>query len=184
MIDLNNIIKNGGATLTTDLQEVNFNDGFYVSLYGYEKTIDLNNIVEIWETLKEYQKIVKTFKKAFIGLWCYKNNLYIDITKHYTDKTKAKKEGLKNKQLSIYDVKNKKDVFLTNYYILYKVDKIKNDFIYVKEFTSLKDIKKALKLKNDVSIYHYIINSIDEQIDQLYKDNYIIVLDHDRPEND
>ena len=61
-------------------------------------------------------------------------------------------------------------------YILYKYNQFKNDYEYIKEYYTTKEIKEDFKntLKNDKSIYHYITNSI-ENIKKLLNDNYIII---------
>jgi len=177
---IKNIIDNGGETLTAKLEKATFKTGFYVSLYGFEKAIDKNNLNDIIKTIKEYQEKIKKYKNNnyFIGLWIYKDNCYIDITKHIESKKQAARFGRNNKQLSYYDIKNNKTIYLNNYYILYRYSKAFNDYRYIKEFTSVKDILKDIKLKNKNSIYHYIYNSI-EDVTQLLNDRYIIILDHD-----
>ena len=59
-------------------------------------------------------------------------------------------------------------------YILYKYNKFKNDYEYIKEYYNKKDILKDVKLKNKYSINHYVYNSIND-IKQLLNDRFIII---------
>ena len=166
------VLKNGGITLTSDLKESEIKEGYYISIIGYEKIIN-------FEDLKEYIEIYqnKLLKNEFIGLWYNDNKLYIDITSHLQDKKRAIQKGIKNKQLAIYDVKNKKDVdLLKDTYILYKYNKLNNDIKYIKEYFNIKDLQKEYNIKN---IYQYIIKDIDNIKDnfKLLNDKYIIIKD-------
>jgi len=179
MENLKQLIKNtilkGGNTLTSDLKESTEKKGFYVSLIGHEKTFLLNDIKNIEKTILKYQQLIKNKKNVFIGLWIENNLFYIDISKHYLNKQQAIKQGVKNKQLAIYDIKNNKSIYLKKYvYIIYKYNLINNDIVYYKEFNSLKDIKN--KEFNSLS-YNYLKESVTTDIDnikQLINNKYII----------
>ncbi len=65
-------------------------------------------------------------------------------------------------------------------YILYEYNQAKNDFVYLAEYYSIKELeeeekKKArIKVDNIKSIYHGITKSIDS-IKTLINDRYIII---------
>lgn len=166
------IIKNGGLTLKNDLKESEEKQGYYVSKIGKEKIINYD-ILE--ESIKEYQK--ELLKNEYIGLWVYNGALYIDITKHYKDKKEAIKNGIKNKQFAIFDIKNNCDIkLLKDTYILYKYNRFKNDIQYIKEYYSINDIKD---LFSDIKYIHQFINNSIDTLDlHILKDKYIIVKDN------
>ena len=167
----NELLKNGGLTLTEELQKATQKNGFYVSKIGYEKII---TIEELQKELDNYKS--KLLKNEFIGLWIDNNKIYIDIIKHYKDKKQALKMGIKNKQIAIYDITNNKSIYLQkDIYILYKYNNIKNDIIYLKEFYNINDLKNIFKVNN---IYQYINKNINnlENIKKL-NDRFIIIKD-------
>lgn len=97
---IKNIVQNNnGATLTSDLDNATIDNGYMVSLAGYEikTTIELLSS----EMLKEYQSIAKQHN-AFVGLWLDNNELYLDISVNIKDKQQALKMARDNKQLAIY----------------------------------------------------------------------------------
>lgn len=61
-------------------------------------------------------------------------------------------------------------------YILYQYNDFKNDYDYIMEYYSLKELqeKNNIQLKNKKSIYHYITDNIDN-IKQYLNDKYIII---------
>lgn len=172
---LNYYIKNG-CSLDKNLQEITKNDGFMCSIIGTEKTFTPDQIELIEKTIKEYQKILKA--SQYIGLWQHDGLVYIDISRHYTNKQDAIKNGILNKQLAIYDLSKNKDILLTKKtYILYKYNKIKNDIDYITEFTSIKDMETELQTSYN-TLKSYIIKSIDSPIKELLKDKYLIITDN------
>ena len=59
-LNINEIIKNGGATLTKELENANFTSGFMVSILGMERIYNKNGDLEqLKKDIKEYQKILK-----------------------------------------------------------------------------------------------------------------------------
>lgn len=106
--EIKEIIKNGGATLDTNLKNADLKNGYMVSMVGYENIISLDNLSsmeEIEETLNEYKRIAKR-NNAFIGAWVDDNKIYLDISKNYKRLVNAIKIGKKNKQLAIFDINN------------------------------------------------------------------------------
>lgn len=61
-------------------------------------------------------------------------------------------------------------------YIIYKIDKEKNDISFIKEYKSIKEIEKDYNIKNG---YHYIIKSLDKLTDKMHllNNNYVIFKD-------
>ena len=166
----NEILKNGGLTLTADYTKAQEKSGFYVSKLGCEKIIQFE---ELESCLLDYSK--KLLKNEYIGLWIDNGLLYIDISKHYKNKKEAIKTGIKNKQIAIYDIANNKSIYLLkDTYILYKYNAIKNDIIYLKEFYDIKQLKNTFKdIKN---VYQFINDEITDNM-HLLKDKYIIIKD-------
>jgi hypothetical protein len=173
--DLLNYIKNG-ATLDNNLQKITKNYGYMVSIIGMEKTFLPEQLEEIKNTIKEYQEKLKV--NQFIGVWNYEGLVYIDISRHYKNKQDAIKNGIINKQLAIYDLKNKCDIkLMKKVYILYKYNKIKNDITYIAEFKNVKTMEKELQTSYN-TLKSYIIKNIDEPLKELLKDRYVIVMDN------
>ena len=166
----NELFKNGGLTLTKELSKATEKSGFYVSKIGYEKIIQIE---ELEKELINYKS--KLLKNEYIGLWIDKNKIYLDISKHYKNKKEAIKQGIKNKQIAIYDIYNNNSIeLLKDTYILYKYNNIKNDIIYIKEYYNIKDLQKEFNINN---IYQFINKSINDKM-HLLKDKYIIIKDN------
>ena len=75
-----------GTTLYYNLQEINKNNGFMVSIMGMEKTFDPCDLTNIEKTIIDYQKRLKT--SQFIGCGNMMGlfiSIYQDITQ--TNKT-------------------------------------------------------------------------------------------------
>lgn len=72
--------------------------------------------------------------------------------------------------------KTKQDI-----YIIYSYDAFKNDYEYIREYTSIKELQEkeqdTFKLKNKKSIYHYIRQTIDTDNINLINNRYIIIKD-------
>lgn len=170
-----NGINNGGFTIDGNFKPIQEKKGYMVSLYGYEKTYSLNgDYKDLKADLMKYQAMVKQYKNIYIGLWIDNDLIYLDISKHYTSKKRAIQAGIQNDQLAVYDIAKNESVYLTiDTYILYKFNAITNDIQYIKEFTNINDLKKAVKVSN---IYNYINESVDE-VKHVLKDEFIIIKD-------
>lgn len=171
-------IKNGGFTIDKDLKEIQEKSGFMVSLYGFEKTYNINSnyMNDLIIDVLKYQELIKDKKNMFIGLWVDNDIVYLDLSKHYKNKQKAMLNGINNEQLSIYDIKNNSCIDLTkNVYILYAYNKATNDLQYITESTNINDLQrfsnKAIK-----NLYDYVTSDI-EAINNLLNDKYIIFRD-------
>ena len=60
-------------------------------------------------------------------------------------------------------------------YIIYKYNKFKNDFEYIKEYYKLEEIQKDYNINNRTSIYQYISKNIEKLKKCLLNDRYIII---------
>lgn len=169
---IDEIIKNGGATLTSTLENAELKNGFMVSEVGAEKTFELTDIEGIEKTLIEYAE--KISANQFVGAWVDDNKLYIDISRHYKSKKQALRVGADNKQLAIFDIANAESIYITkSVFILYAVDKALNDIRNVAEYSSLQDIEEEFNVKNG---RQYIIHNVDELVNaKLLKDRFTII---------
>ena len=108
---INEIIKNGGATLTSTLESAELKNGYMVSEVGAEKVFGLDKVEEIEKTLIEYAE--KITSNEYVGAWVDDGKLYIDISKHYKSKKQALRVGADNKQLAIFDIANAESIYIT-----------------------------------------------------------------------
>lgn len=169
----NEIIANGGLTLfNNDLMTKK--SGFIVSQYGYEFTTK-----DIDEAIKKLVKYGNEFECC--GVWYNDGLYYVDANKYFikSEYNKAINEGIKNKQKAIWSIHQQKEIYLQqNYYTIYKMTK--NDFVYVNEFTDLKDVCKLLSV-NIKTLYNTITTSLDNIKKTIYcnNNNYIIIKELD-----
>ena len=166
------IIKNGGATLTSTLEEADLKNGYMVSEVGAERVFGLDEVEEIEKTLIEYAEKITT--NQFVGAWMDDDKLYIDISRHYKSKKQALRVGADNKQLAIYDIANEESIYITrSVFILYAVDKVLDDIRNIAEYNSLQDIEEEFNIKNG---RQYVIRNIDELVNaKLLKDKFTII---------
>ena len=199
MDKLTNIIEyvknNNGCNIDASLDLKEIKSGYMVSLKGYEKTIDLNDlndlnnliiqkkvfdaILEKTDTIKDLRQLNR--KSNFcIGLWHNNDDkkLYIDISVNIKSKRVAIEQGIKNLQYYIYDVVNDCDIPLQkDVFIVYRYNRALDDFIYMYECTSQKDVCDMLKT-NYMTLYNNIVKSIDNfDLSKLYLNKYAIVKD-------
>ena len=59
-------------------------------------------------------------------------------------------------------------------FIVYEFDKFENDYRYIKEYHSIREIQSDYKLNNVKSVYHYITKTIDNT-KQLLNNKYVII---------
>ena len=166
------IIKNGGATLTSTLEDADLKNGYMVSEVGAERVFGLDEVEEIEKTLIEYAEKITT--NQFVGAWMDDDKLYIDISRHYKSKKQALRVGADNKQLAIYDIANEESIYITrSVFILYAVDKVLDDIRNIAEYNSLQDIEEEFNIKNG---RQYVIRNIDELVNaKLLKDKFTII---------
>lgn len=103
------VAMSGGATLKPNGDHLSLNSGYMVSLYGYEKKLNLDSLTV--NDVNNYLLLAKKLK-AYCGLWIDNNILYLDISIRVNDLKLAKSLGLKNKQLAIFDLKNLESIYL------------------------------------------------------------------------
>lgn len=176
---INEIIKNGGASLDSSYNIIDIKKGYSVSILGYEKTYNINNLDydAIIKDLKEYKKIIENKKGYYIGFWLDDGLLYLDISKTITNYKQAVLFGVNNKQKAIFNNKTKKSIELVkHFYIIYKYDSITNDLKYITELENTKEVVNYFK--KDFS-NKYILHNISKSIDDLKVlfNDYIILKD-------
>lgn len=171
-INIDEIIKSGGATLDKELQPLQAKKGYMYSIIGYEKIYNLDDKENILKTIKEYQKIIKG--NLYIGLWIDDNKLYIDISKLESNKTRALQFAEDNIQLAIYDIAKNESIYLKDiYYTIYNYDEVNNDIRYINE---LEDYKQVINyLKDNFNIKTNISNYITTSLDDLKVVNNIVI---------
>lgn len=171
MIELKNeILKNGGLTITKELKNANLKNGFMVSINGYEFTS--YNINDIINKMAEYKEIIKDKNNYYIGVWIDKENnnlIYLDISKNINNLRDAEKTAKKNLQKAIYNIKKDTSIYLNyevKFYTLYKkiykiIDnkKILIDEVFKNMYNSIKDIPSNYRIdKENYTIYKDFIN--------------------------
>lgn len=192
---INEIKTNGGCNIGCDYDIKNLKKGYMISLASYEKTIDLNDVNDLNDVTiqkKLYNAIIEKIniikglkilnqKSAFYcGLWYYESEkkLYFDISINIKDFKTAFNRGIKENQYFIYDLENQKEVAIEkDVFIVYKYNKIKNDFIYYYECMTRKELYNTLNI-SERRARDIIVNSIDNyDLSKLYLNKYCIVKD-------
>jgi len=102
--------KNNGATYNLITGELNPQKGYFVGVEG--KKYDLKNIGLDIQNFVTENSIKLSDKQKFVGSWIEKGALYLDIVLMFEDLEEAVNEGLKNKEIAIYDANNKKTIEL------------------------------------------------------------------------
>lgn len=171
-------IMAGGFTIDKNAEHITKKEGFMVSDYGTEATLEKMDIEGIIKKVIEYLEMVQDKKEVYIGLWINEGLAYIDISKWIKNKKDALIRGTKNKQLAIYDLKENESITITETnYIIYKYIKAINDFQFIKEYKNKNEIAKDYNIKNIDSLRHYTTKDIDKMPSSLLKDNFVIVED-------
>lgn len=107
--------ENGGSSYlpkTGDLK-----DGYSVGIRkDLEQILDKEKItpedVAAYRARPEVAEVLKTNPNAFIGTWVDGGKTYLDTSIHIPDLETAKRIGANNKQLAIFDLKNKQSIDL------------------------------------------------------------------------
>ena len=158
-------ITDGGASVSALLEHSQNKKGFMVSLIGTEKAIEKEDYNAFKDAIIEKQGQVKGIKQ-YIGTWYNTEDgkIYIDISVHYNDKRLAIENGLKNKQLAIYDVENDNSIYLEypSFYTIYKYNSILNDLIVIAQFETIENVCKFLNIKKS-----HFFNNISKNIEEL-----------------
>lgn len=100
LLEIQSIIKNGGATLNSNGESVNYNRGYQVSKKDcYKLTIKNANKI-----LKAVNGLLNTITAGeFVGLWVDNGLIYIDISERVERLSAAIIAGIERKQKSIFD---------------------------------------------------------------------------------
>lgn len=104
-----NTRQDGGITLDEYGDEIILESGFIVS--------EKDGLKISWDN-KDLVKNVSKFlnrnlkKGVMLGFWSYDGYLYMDKNQHIADIETAKKIGVKNFQIAIWDCKNGKEILL------------------------------------------------------------------------
>lgn len=162
MVDIKEIIKKGGETFTSELKVANIKNGYMVSILGYEKKFDCKDAKNINDYIVNLQSKIKDKKGYFIGLWVYKREVYVDISINIIDKVEALEFGKKNKQISIYNVKNGNTIDINDYkfityYTLYREFE-NGDYQVLKQTEQLETMREYLASYNVNYSYKVLTN--------------------------
>lgn len=106
---LQHLDAQGGATLNTNLEHADLNHGYMVSLQGYEKKLNPNDLTQV--LLNEHKDKAQSLG-GYVGLWLEDNILYLDISKVHYSYQVAIYNAKKNNQKAIYDLANKKTIYI------------------------------------------------------------------------
>lgn len=177
--NLENIIKDGGATIDKDGKKANFTKGFFVSIYGAEKKQPIKNIdIEALKNdLQQKFEYITKHKNNYIGLWIFDGLLYTDISKHIKYKQDALTLGIKNNQKAVYDIEKNQDIYITKkVYTIYKYNVKNNDFVYCAEFETLE--QAATYTNNTKNAIQHKLNKTIENAVKLLNNNYCIIVDN------
>lgn len=61
-------------------------------------------------------------------------------------------------------------------YIVYNYDEFKNDYNFIKEYYTIKELMQDFKLNNKKSVYNYIYNNIEDvKTNNLLNHSYVII---------
>lgn len=186
--EVKKLIKDGGATLTSELKKAELVNGFMVSLEGTEVQKNENDIEGIKKAIEEKQEIIKDNKDLFIGLWLDGGIMYVDISINIKDKIDALEFAKRNKQLAIYDLENNDSIYLKDYnfikyYTLYEVVKDKDGEIIDYK---IREQKENINLFKSVTAnVKTLLNATYKSIDnitsnsRLIDNKYVIIKDYD-----
>lgn len=172
MIKLNieKIIKNGGATLTKELEETQDTKRFVVSLYGKEQVFKLNQLEELEQAVLSYARSLK--KGYYIGLWVNDNKVYLDVSTSFNRKNQAMKFGKDNKQIAIFDTKENNSLNVI-YDKFYTIIDTKNQYVQDMNIASFDSLEEV------ANFFHKSVNYINRCINGqvLINDRYQVFKD-------
>lgn len=109
---IENILENQGATLTKTLRKSSLKSGYMVSLEGYEVKIKATQSTKLMYEIGRANGKAEGIENSYVGIWIENGIAYIDVSVNIKDKKKAIEFGNLNKQLAIYDIKNKEVITL------------------------------------------------------------------------
>lgn len=111
-MDLETILKRGGATLTKRLRNARHRGGYYVSKRGGEAIAlsEVNTLAYVQSVILKRAKALP--KGSYLGLWEHNGTFYIDVTYHFKDLALAMVYGALNKQIAIWDIAKNRSITL------------------------------------------------------------------------
>lgn len=182
---LSYVNNNGGITFNKESKKARLTDGFMVSLYGTEYKTE--NKKEVLEKVSEYIGNIQDKNGLYVGVWLEDGYYYVDYSINIIDRVEALEFGKKNKQISIYDIKEDnclyiKDYCFVKYYTIYEIIKDSNDKIIDYKIDtqkdSINDLVNYFKL-NIKTIKNSIYNElqINNVYSQLINGQYVIIKD-------
>jgi hypothetical protein len=107
------LIVNGlGYNFDDQGKQLTFDKGYMVSLKGYSKKLDLNDVSGSLLTISKMLKKVHDtrFLKTCLGVWATKDFTMLDLSVNVNNFNEAYDLAMVMKQESIYDTKNKKEI--------------------------------------------------------------------------
>ena len=109
---LKKLNDNNGLTLDLNGEPLKADKGYLVSLKDFESILDYSQIDNNTLHSLIQKRIKESPNNAYIGLWKNKAKLYLDYSVLINDKEKATKFAKQNEQLAIFDLENKKEIFI------------------------------------------------------------------------
>lgn len=98
-LNIAEVIRAGGATLNSNGEAVNFNNGYQVSKKDCYK-LEVKNIDKITISV---EKLLNGLKRGdFVGIWVDGGYIYIDISERIHNLKRALRVGKARKQISIF----------------------------------------------------------------------------------
>lgn len=180
---LSYVNNNGGITLNKEGKKARLTDGFMASLYGTEYKTE--NKKEVLEKVNEYIGNIQDKNGLYVGVWLEDGYYYVDYSINIIDRVEALEFGKKNKQISIYDIKEDKCLYIkdycfSKYYTIYEVVRDKEGSIVNYEVdtqkNSINELVDYFRL-NIKTIKNSIYNELQEVYSQVINGQYVIIKD-------
>jgi hypothetical protein len=120
---LKSFLNGDGYNYNAEGKKVEFNSGYMVSVEGKEykgasqkiaKIEAEQHIIKLLDYLEYVKKLVDDdiYKNLVIGFWKNEKNIFIDLSLNVRTEADALLLAKRNKQIAIYDIKNKKEIYL------------------------------------------------------------------------
>lgn len=180
---LNYINNNGGITLNKESKKAELKRGFMVSLYGSEyKT---NDKKEVFKKINEYINNIQDKKGLYVGVWLDGGYYYVDFSINILDRVEALEFGKKNKQISIYNIKEDSYLYINDfrfnkYYTIYEIVRDENgsitDYKIDTQKNNINELVNYFRL-NIKTIKNSIYNELQESYKQVINNKYVIIKD-------
>ena len=101
---MENILKNGGTTVTANGNRIKAKQGYMVSLPDHETVLPIEDNATIIDMIDKKLKSIPN--GAMLGGWVDGDRVYLDYSVKVADRERAIKIGKKYGQLAIYDIAN------------------------------------------------------------------------------